>query len=485
MIRGAQGGQLGFLSEDQVHRIHEGSLRVLAKTGIATDSPAIQDAFAGAGAHVARAEGRIRIPDDIVEAALKTAPATVVLHGRSPEKDILVEGRRLYFGLGGSPTPHYRESGTGRVRVPGREDVARGAVLGDALENIHFVMSLAGAYDCPAGAHFLYEYAALVANTVKPIVYCAPGRVQAARLLEMAAAVAGGESELRAGCPVTLFAESLSPLCLPRYCESMIEFAAIGAPILFAPSPMMGATSPVTLAGHLVVGHAEALAGVCFAQILRPGTPVIYGPHTPVLDMGTARSTYGASEQTVARAGVAQLGRFCGLPSWGTGGGTDSKCPDAQAGAEIAMSIFINVLAGLNLTQGIGTTAGGDYGCLENALIGHEIIGMALHAVKGITVDDESLALDLIDEIGPRGDYLSDPHTLAFFRREMYFPRLFDRRSPIAWEEAGRLATDAASAPEVERILSEHSPEPLSDPVRQSLADILKRSGEDTKTHAN
>ncbi|MDP7741273.1 MAG: trimethylamine methyltransferase family protein [Lentisphaeria bacterium] len=473
MIKGPEGGQLTFLSENEVQRIHEAALKVLAETGISTDSELILDAFAGGSANVDRTERRIRIPRDLIDTALSQAPGSIVLHGRDPEKDILVEGRRLYFGLGGSPTPRYREPGTGRVREPTRKDVAQGAVVGDALENISFVMSLAGAYEATGDMHFLHEFEALVTHTTKPIVYCAPSRSSAAMLLEMAAAVAGGEAELRRRPPVTLFAESLSPLCLPSYCENMAEFAAIGAPILFSPSPMMGATSPVTLAGNLVIGHAETLAGLCFVQILNPGTPVIYGPHTPVMDMRTSRSTYAATEQTVARVGVVQLARFCGLPCFGTGGGTDSKCPDAQAGAEIAMNIFFNALAGLNLTQGVGTTGSGDYGCLENALIGNEIIGMALRAVAGVIVDEASLAVDLISEIGPQGDYLAEPHTAEFFRREMYMPGLFDRQSPRLWEEAGGIAADAAAADRVEQILAEHTPEPISEKVCQQLSDIL------------
>ena len=481
MIKTPEGGELSYLSDDQVRGIHEESLKVLAKTGVSSDSALILDTFAGAGANVDREQGRIRIPRDIIEKALTQTPESIVLHGRNPQQDILVERRRLYFGLGGSPTPYYRELGSGRVYVPGKEDVARAAVLGDALDNIHFVMALAGAYDCPPETHFLHEFAALATHTTKPIVYCSPSRSQAVHLLEMASAVAGGESELRARPPITLFAESLSPLCLPRYCEGMAEFAAIGAPILFAPGPMMGATSPVTLAGHLIVGHAEVLAGLCFAQILKPGTPVIYGLHTPVLDMRTTRSTYAATEQAVGRVAVVQLARFCGMPSFGTGGGTDSKLPDAQAGAEISMNIFMNALAGLNLTQGLGTTSSGDYGCLENVLIGSELVGMAMRAVAGIVVDDESMAVDVINEVGPQSHYLSHPHTMEFFRREMYFPSLFDRQAPVLTDQAKQVAVDVTATAKVEQILAEHKPDPLSDTVEQELNRILRKADDEQK----
>ena len=401
MTRDPETDLLRFLSDDQLCRINETALTVLEDVGISTDSDVILKTFGQAGAQVDKAVGRIRIPRSFVEASLKTVPQSVSLYGRDPKRDIHLEGRRLYFGLGGSPTPRFRDVGTGKIRIPIKQDVIHSTRLGDALDNISFVMSLAGAYDCPAAMHYLHEFDALLSNTTKPIIYCAPSAGYARRFLEMAAAVVGGQTELRKRPIVTLFAESLAPLSLPRYCEAVVEFAKAGAPILFSPSPMIGATSPVTLSGHLVVGIAETLAGICLAQILRPGTPMIFGPHTPAMDMKTARCTYAATEQAVARAAVAQFARFYHIPSFGTGGGTDSKCPDAQAGSEVTMNIFINAMAGLNLTQGAGTMGGGDYGCLEMALICDEVIGMALRAIEGIVVDDESLALDLIKETGP------------------------------------------------------------------------------------
>ena len=483
MINGPDGGVLTFLSDDELCRIHEATLEILQQVGIVTDSDLILSTFAAAGAEVDASDRRIRISPDFIEAALDTTPGSIVLHGRKPERDLQVKDRCTYFGLGGSPTPHFRELGTGNILTPAKQDVINSTVLGDALENIDFVMSLAGAYDCAPEMHYLHEYDALLRHTSKPIIYSAPNARYAARFLEMAAAVAGGDAELRKRPMVTLFAESISPLCLSSYSEGMAEFAKAGAPILFAPSPIMGATSPVTLSGNLVIGNAETLAGICFAQILQAGTPVIYGPHTPVMDMRTARSTYAATEQAVARAAVAQLARLYGVPSFGTGGGTDAKCPDAQAGAEVSMNVFLNALAGINLSQGVGTMASGSYGCLEMALICDEVIGMAMRAVAGITVDSESLALDVIREIGPRGHFLDHPHTAEFFRREMYLPRLFDRQTVPLWSDAGAKRIDEVASDRVRAILAEHRPEPVGDSATQALAEILNEATAELTQH--
>ena len=478
-LNGPEGALLCFLSDGELSRINETSLKVLEDVGIATDSDMILRAFSDAGAAVDRDAGRIRIPRSIIGASLKTAPRSVVLYGRNPERDLLVEGKRLYYGLGGSPTPLFRDVGTGNIRTPSKQDVVHSTVLGDALEHIGFVMSLAGAYDCPAAMHYLHEYDALLTNTGKPIIYSAPSARYAARFLEMAAAVVGGEAELKKRPIVTLFAESISPLCISSYSEGMAEFARLGAPILFSPSPMIGATSPVTLSANLVIGNAEALAGICFAQILKPGTPVIYGPHTSAMDMRTARCTYAATEQAVARAAVAQLARFHDLPSFGTGGGTDSKCPDAQAGSEATMNIFLNALAGMNLSQGVGTMGGGSYGCLEMALICDEIIGMAMRAVKGIVVDEESLALEVIREVGPAGHFLDHHHTAGLFKREMFLPKLFDRQPEPAWSEAGARDIHEVASGRVQEILEGHRPDPIPDSSRQELARILREAGKE------
>ena len=239
---------------------------------------------------------------------------------------------------------------------------------------------------------------------------------------------------------------------------------------------MMGATSPVTLSGNLVVGNSEALAGICLTQILRPGTPVIYGPHTPVMDMRTARSTYAAIEQSLARAAVAQLARFYQIPSWGTGGGTDAKSPDAQAGAEVAANILTNALAGINLSQGVGTMAGGSYGCLAMAVIGDELIAMAKRFVGGIRVDDESLAVDLIGAVGPGGHFLKQQHTARLFRDELHVPGLFDRQDPSLWAEAGARTTEQAAAERVRNLLATHTPTPLSGDARREIDDILEQA---------
>lgn len=437
MKAGLPGGLLNVLSDDDLQRIHQASLAILADPGVRSDSDLILDTFARAGARVDRASRTIRLEAAMVEEAARLAPRSFVFYGREPEMDLLLEQPRTYFGLGGSAVPLFWDAEKQVLRSPTSADMAAATRVGHALANVDFIMSLASAGEAPPDLHYFYEYEAIFAHTTKPVIYSAPGRVYAARFLELAAAASGGESVLRARPSVMLFAQSTSPLQLNAYIEGIAEFAAAGVPVLVSPGPMMGATSPATLAGTLVQGNAEALAGIVFAQLLRPGTPVVYGPHTPVMDMATTRCTYAGTEQTLARAAMNQLARFYGLPSFGVGAGVDAKAVDAQAGAEALQGILVNALSGQTLTQTMGTMAGGTFGCLEMLVICDELVAMAKRILRGVEVTAETLAVEVIREGARSGHFLTSEHTATMFRREFFLPRLFERYSIQEWELQG------------------------------------------------
>jgi trimethylamine--corrinoid protein Co-methyltransferase len=453
MKEGLRGGLLTVLSDGDLQRIHQATLAILAEPGVRTDSDLILDTFARAGARVDREARGIRLEAAMVEEAVRLAPRAFVFHGREAAMDLLLEQPRTYFGLGGSAVPFFWDAGKKALRSPTSADMVAATRVGHALPNVDFVMSLAAAGEAPPEQHYFHEYAAIFANTTKPVIYSAPGRAYAARFLEMAAEASGGERALRERPSVMLFAQSTSPLQLNAYCEGIAEFAAAGAPVLVSPGPMMGATSPATLAGTLVQGNAEALAGIVFAQLLKPGTPVVYGPHTPVMDMATTRCTYAGTEQSLARAAMNQLARFYGLPSFGVGAGVDSKAVDAQSGAEALQGILLNALSGQTLTQTMGTMAGGTFGCLEMLVICDELVAMAKRILRGVRVDEETLAVEEIRAGAKSGHYLSTDHTARLFRSEFFLPRLFDRLSVQEWEMQGAPTAYARARERVREIL--------------------------------
>mgnify|MGYP005851936987 CR=1 FL=1 len=437
MKEGLSGGLLNVLAEAECQRIHAASLDILANHGVLCDSPALLRLFADGGALVDEDTRLVRLPGDLVNWALRAAPKSFTLYARDPALDLALEQPRAYFGLGGSAVPYFWDFEKRALRDPVKADVVAATRLGHALPNVDFVMSLAAAGDAPERLHYLHEYHAILGNTTKPVIYSAPSRRYAAAFLEMAAAASGGEGELRARPSVMLFTQPVSPLQIGPYNEGMIDFAALGVPILFSPGAMMGATSPATIAGSLVQGNAENLAGIALSQLLRPGTPIVYGPHTPVMDMATTRCTYAGTEQALGRAAMARLARFYGLPSFNTGAGCDAWEVDAQAAAEATMGIFLNALSGLTLTQTMGTMASGTFGSLEMLVVCDEVVAMARRVLRGVAVSEDSLAVDVIKEVGPGGHYLDHEHTVRAFRREFFFPGLFARSSLAAWQEEG------------------------------------------------
>jgi trimethylamine---corrinoid protein Co-methyltransferase len=437
MKQGPVGNRLDVLSAADVERIHDASLTLLGQQGIRSESDLILGIFRRAGVQVDEGTRVIRVSRELLETALRSAPRSFVLYGREPGLDMRLEPGRVYFGLGGSPEPFFWDYELRGPRTPARADMVACTRLGQALPHIDFVMALCSAGDVPPGAQYYYEYDLLLRNTQKPLIYSAPGRQHVARLLEMVAAASGGEEALRKRPSVAIFTQPVSPLQIGSYSEGMVEAAAMGVPILSSPGPMMGATSPATLAGTLAQVNAEALFGVVLAQLIKPGTPVIYAPHTGVMDMATAQCTYGSPEQSLARAAVAQLGRTYGLPTFGLGGGVEAKLPDAEAAAQAMMGMLLNGLSGLTLTQTLGTLASGLYGSAEMLVICDEIAHMVKRVLGGITVDDDTLALDAIAEVGHGGHFLDKEHTLRFFRQELFFPALFRRQTVEQWQKSG------------------------------------------------
>lgn len=476
MKEGPQGGALTFLTAEQMQRIHEASLRLLEDHGLRCESRLIFDLFRSGGALVDAETRMVRVPRDMVSQSLQTTPHSFVLCGRDPRMDLLIENNRVYYGMGGSAEPFFWDWRLQMPREPTKSDMVAATRVADALPCVDFVMSLCSAGDVPSLVHYFHEYDAMFRNTTKPIVYSAPSQRDAVHILEMAAAVSGGEVELRRRPNILLMAQPVSPLTVGEYMDGMVEFARAGVPVLSSPGPMMAATSPASLAGTLVQINAEALFGVVLVQLVQPGAAVGYAPHTATMDVKTTRCTYGGTEQSVARAAVAQLGRFYGLPSFGLGGGSDAKCPDAQAAAEVMQGMLLNGLAGLTLTQTLGTMAGGMYGSLEMVVICNEIAAMVKRVLAGIRVDEETLAEDVIRRVGAGGHYLDQEHTTRMYRGEFYIPNLFDRSGIDDWREAGAKSIDHVAREKVQHILAEHHAPPLPDAASQDLKLALARA---------
>ncbi|MEM3571668.1 MAG: trimethylamine methyltransferase family protein, partial [Candidatus Bathyarchaeia archaeon] len=464
-----------ILSNEEARSMHVAALEILEKTGMFSESEKIIKVFKDAGAEIE--DRKIKIPQYLVEEALKKAPKTVILYGRNPKNSILLEDGRIYFGLGGTPTPYIRDVETGEFRRPGKKDVEECTKLGDALPNLKFIMTIAGAFDVPWEVEYIHEFEALFNNTSKPIVFATPGEDAAKRVLEMASVIVGGMEELSKKPILGVYCETASPLQFTTPNENIIVLAKAKVPIVLGPMPMTGSTAPVTVAGCALIGTCENLAAITLAQLVNPGAPVIYAGWGTAMDPITSRCAYGAPEFALGTDAInASMAHYYGLPCYGFGGCSDSKAPDAQAGAEVMMNSLIAGLSGVNLIHDCGYLAGGSVGSMEMAVICNEIAGMVYRIVKGVSVDDESLAVDVIHEVGPGGHFLSHKHTLTHVKDEIYIPWLFDRTSEVTWVKAGKKDISVIAKERVKKILKEHQPDPLPKDVKEKLSEIVKKA---------
>ncbi len=473
--RSETGSKLQFLDGSELERVHAASIALLSDPGVQCDSPTILDTFAKAGAAVDRDRRVVRIGSDFVQAAFETVPKSFTLYGRAPGRELRIEAGRTYFGMGGASEPLFWDYDIAGPRKPTKEDMIRCTRLGQQLKHMDFVMALCSAGDQPKAEIFLHEYDALFRNTDKPIVYSAPGRFHAAAFVQMAAAACGGESALRERPCVAGLVTPSAPLHAGRLDESLYEFAAAGVPALIRPGPMMGATGPATVAGVLAQTNAEALFILVLSQLVQPGMAVIYGPATPAMDMTTTLCTYGSPDEALGRALVAQLSTYYGLPSWNTAA-TESKLPDAAAAGEAMMGMLLNALAGMTMTQALGTLASGYYGAPEMAVICDEMAAMIRYVVGGAAVTDETLAVDVMREIGHAGNFLANEHTARLFRQQLYFPGLFKRQTIDQWQAGGKPSVLETAHQQVQDILAQAGPLDLPPGADAALERVLSQA---------
>lgn len=475
MKYGISGGYLDLLSEGEIERIHRASLSLLADPGVISDSELILETFVKAGVKVDRERRLIFLSEDIVNEALASTPKSFTFYGRDPQKDLLLENGQVYFGMGGASEPFFWDYDLGQPRSPTKADMVNCTRLGERLQNVDFVLSLCSAGDVPRDEIFLHEYDAIMRNTTKPVIYSAPGRFFAAKYIEMACAASGGESAFRSRPWISAFVTPVAPLRVTPLDECLYEFAEFNIPALVRPGPMMGATSPATLASNLAQTNAESLFVIVLTQLLRKGMPVIYGPATPAMDMTTTLCTYGSPDEAVGRAMVAQMGRFYHLPAENTAA-TEAKLPDAAAAAEAMFGMLLNATSGTTLTQTMGTLASGFYGAAEMLVICDEMARMIKYLLRGVQVSDDTLALDVIRETGHGGNFLTHDHTASHFRKELYFPSLFRRLTIDQWETRGGKSILEEAHQNVQDILSTAGPAPLPDGADEELQRVLAQA---------
>jgi trimethylamine--corrinoid protein Co-methyltransferase len=453
---GPQGGQYQPLTESQIKQIHQASLTVLELTGIHVESERALALYRQGGAKVD--DYRVYITPAMVEKALKQVPSKVLLAGCDPAQDVLLEGKRVYAGTGGSPTM-VLDPGGDVVRPGTLQDLADLARLADALDHCDFVVIPLHPTDVPGEDVPVNRFYACLANSTKHVMGGVGSVKGAQEVIEMGTMIAGSLEVLRER-PFTSAITSwmVSPLHLDTgVTDILIEWCRHGLPVALSSAPMAGFTSPVTLAGSLAQLNAEQLSGIVLTQLVRPGTPVLAGYIPGVADMRTGGYLGGAVEFGMMQAAAAQLAHFYQVPIYCSGGMTDSKLPDAQAGYEKMSTLLLAAMGGCNyIHHAFGMVTNMSVASLEQAVIDDEIVGMAMRVLRGIEVTEDSTAMEAIHRVGPGGHYLMDAHTVQFMRSELFDPPLADRENRAMWEEAGKKGTRARAVARVEELLQTH-----------------------------
>lgn len=461
-------------TDQQKDEIHSAVLEVLERVGIEVHSEKALKVLKDGGAFV---DGtRVHIPPFMVQRALSTVPSRVVLSNRDGKRTMFLEGENYYFGAG--PTAIYTHDPiTGERKFPTLADTERASRVLDALENIDYQMDFGTITGVEDGLMDVYTFKAMLENSKKPIVHWAYNVDNVKAMIEMGAAVRGSLHALQENPLFIIYTEPVTPLV--HEFDALDVAMTLGEyriPSIYTPAPQAGVTSPMTLAGTIVISIAESLSGLIVHQLVAPGAPFIMGGVITIMDMSTTQITYGSPEFNILAAGLSEMAHYYHIPMFSTAGCSDSACCDAQQASEVAQSILMAALSGGNLIHDVGYMESGMATSLQAAAVSNEIIGKVKRMMRGIPVNEATLALDVISDVGPGGNFMAEEHTFDNYRAETWFPELHNRSRYTEWVANGSLSMEEKARRKVVDIINNYPAPKLSDDIQGRLDDILAKS---------
>jgi trimethylamine--corrinoid protein Co-methyltransferase len=460
-----QRAELRVWDEDACRTVHDATCRVLAETGVEVRHTEALRLLAGAGAGVTGT--RARIPRELVDRSLETAPRSWPLKGRAPDGSLdraLVDGQTWY---GTGPDCLYvADPADGRRRAR-LADVERFATLCETLTNIDFVMSMALPEDADIARVDLQQLAAMLAGTRKPIVVSSPFGGAPLRIMREMAATCGEARSL------ACLAMSSPPLQLDEVCcDKLLVCAELEIPAVLAPAPSAGSTAPASVAAVVVVANAEVLGGLVVHQLARPGAPFLYGAGVGVINMRTMVDAYRPPAVALGNQASVDLARWYGLPSWAYAGDSDAKAVDGQQAAEAAMGTILGQLSRATLLHDVGYLESGLQSSLEALVLGDELAGYARAVAAELPVDDDALALDEIMRVGPGGNHLGTKMTRRRYR-EFWQSNLLDQSVFERWQADGAATLNERLREKTARLLAAPASFSLDDGRRARLREMI------------
>jgi trimethylamine--corrinoid protein Co-methyltransferase len=457
-----------YFTKKDLSQIHAASLRVLETAGVDfLYEPAIK-LLSQAGCRV---DGkRVFFPPKLVEEQIAKAPSEFTLYARNPAKNVAIGGDHIAY------VPCY-----GAPVVSNLDEGRRDSTLNDftnfvKLTHASLYQDITGGLmaepnDIPIERRTVAMMYAAIRYSDKPFMGGVLGEQAANETIEAASIVFGSKKEMADRPPFISILGSRSPLAYDdRMLSAMITYARAGLPQLVSSLSIAGATGPVTMEGTLVVQNAEILAGITLLQIVRAGTPAVYGGQSTSAAMRHGRLSIGAPEMAVNTAATAQLARFYGLPSRSGGTLTDSKICDSQAGSESMMGQLMATLSGINFVlHSAGILETYMVASYEKFILDDEICGMCKRIKGGENITEERLAVELIQQVGPDGEYLTNAHTFQNFRKELYQPIVEERNNFPGWVKSGALPIERRANAKWKEILSNYTEPELPKDLERDL----------------
>lgn len=458
------------MGEPECEGIHLASLEILRRIGLDVhDERAIEILVKGG----ATADGqRVRVPEYMVTRALNTTPKRMLLFNRNGKLAMNAGGYNTYYG-GGSDCLNILDHHTGQRRRPVLQDVVNASILMDALPEIDFVMSAFLPEDVDQRVYDRYQMQAMLNHTYKPIVFVTPDFEGCKAAVEMCEIVAGSPEAFQRKPFATCYINVTSGMIMnAEALQKCIYLAEKNLPLLWIPLNAGGVNSPTTTAGCMASMNAGILLGIVLSQLVREGVTVaVPGWNGGPYNLQSMVGNYVlADEQGVPTS----MGKYYDLPVFGLGGSTDSKVMDQQCGMEATISLLTALLHGANIVHDVGFMDAGLQGSLQMIAICNDTLGFIRAMTRGVVVNDETLALDVIEELGPTGSFLGHAHTLRHFK-EPYYSKLADKNPFTVWQKRGSTTMEQRATKMIDDILAKHKVEPLPADVQSGIQKIVER----------
>ncbi|MBF0200431.1 MAG: trimethylamine methyltransferase family protein [Desulfamplus sp.] len=442
--KGFNGGQYKPLSTRDIEVIHDASLELLATVGMGYEEGlgTTAEILKQNGAEVDFSGRIIKFPRELVKREIVKAPSRVILYGRDSSHDLDLTGDRVHLGTGGAAIK-ILDIDTGDARSTTLADLYNVSRVVDQLKNIHFLVRPCIPTDIKEDDYDINMFYTCLKATKKHVMSGVNNEEGLRKVMDMASMIAGGRDKLMERPFISVITSfAISPLKLCTQSTLIMQEANRNKiPVALSSAPMAGSTSPITMAGTLAQLHAEQLAGITICQLTNPGAPLLYGGIPGLANLSTMGYSGGAVECGMMNAAIHQMARHINVPNYNSSGLSDSKLPDAQAGWEKAMTSLLAAMGGSNyIHHSAGMLESMLTVALEQYVIDDEIIGNCCKVLKGIEVDAEHLAVDVIKKTGPGGNFMTSPHTMEHMRKEYFQGNgVTDRKSRSKWEKSGAL----------------------------------------------